>query len=98
MLKAASEMSHSYQSSKFYENCLPAAKKSFKPFSKRQFLEFSKLKKFDNDNSKFDDSGRQFFKWIENSVGKAEIAPIPTVFSKDLYCRHVKTRACLGKS
>ena len=20
-----------------------------------------------------------------------------TVFSKDLYCRHVKTRACLGK-
>ena len=21
----------------------------------------------------------------------------PKVFSKDLYCRHVKTRACLGK-
>ena len=25
------------------------------------------------------------------------ISPFPTVFSKDLYCRHVKTRACLGK-
>ena len=25
------------------------------------------------------------------------IFPFPTVFSKDLYCRHVKTRACLGK-
>ena len=25
------------------------------------------------------------------------ISPFPTVFSKDLYCRNVKTRACLGK-
>ena len=25
------------------------------------------------------------------------ISPLPTVFSKDLYCRHLKTRACLGK-
>ena len=24
------------------------------------------------------------------------ISPFPVVFSKDLYCRHVKTRACLG--
>ena len=25
------------------------------------------------------------------------ISPFSTVFSKDFYCRHVKTRACLGK-
>ena len=25
------------------------------------------------------------------------ISPFPTVFSKELYCRHVKTRACLGQ-
>ena len=25
------------------------------------------------------------------------MSPFPTVFSTDLYCRHVKTRACLGK-
>ena len=25
------------------------------------------------------------------------ISPFPAGFSKDLYCRHVKTRACLGK-
>ena len=25
------------------------------------------------------------------------ISPFPTVFSKDLYYRHVKTRACLGE-
>ena len=43
-------------------------------------------------------------KWVENTVGKGEIAryeqfPLfPTVFSKDLNCRHVKPRACLGKS
>ena len=42
-------------------------------------------------------------KIVENTVGKVEIcslqaiSPFPTVFSKDLYCRHVKTRNCLGK-
>ena len=25
------------------------------------------------------------------------ISPFPTVFSKDLYCKHVKAKACLGK-
>ena len=25
------------------------------------------------------------------------ISPFPAVFSKDLHCRHVKTRDCLGK-
>ena len=38
-----------------------------------------------------------------NTVGKGEIALyeqfliFPTVFSKDLYSRHIKTRDCLGK-
>ena len=41
-------------------------------------------------------------KWLENTVGKGEIACYEQfllfpVFSKDLYCRQVKTRACLGK-
>ena len=42
---------------------------------------------------------------LENTVGKGGIAncllraisPIPTVFSKHLCGRHVKTRACIGK-
>ena len=25
------------------------------------------------------------------------LSPFPAVFFKDLYCRYVKTRACLGK-
>ena len=26
------------------------------------------------------------------------ISPFPTAFSKDSYCRHLKTRVCLGKA
>ena len=49
-------------------------------------LDASKLKEFEDDNFKFDENGRKLSKWVEN-----------TVFSKDFYSRHVKTRACLGK-
>ena len=41
--------------------------------------------------------------WVENTEGKGEIARyeqfllFPTVFSKDLHCRHVKTKAYCGK-
>ena len=66
-------------------------------------LDSSKLKEFSDDNFKFDENGRKFFKQVENTVGKGEIARheqfllFLTLFSKDLYCRHVKSRACLGK-
>ena len=56
------------------------------------------------DNFKFDENARKFSKQLENTVGKEEIARyeqfflFPTVFSKDMYCRHIKTRACLGNS
>ena len=56
------------------------------PISKRQILDSSKLKEFADDNFKFNENG-----WLQAS------SPFPTVFSKDLYCRHVKTKACLGK-
>ena len=73
------------------------------PFPKRQILDSSKLKEFADDNFKFDEHGRKFSKWIDNTVGKGEIARyeqfllFPQCFLKDLFCRHVKTRACLGK-
>ena len=35
-------------------------------------------------------------KKVENAVGKEEIAPFLTEFSKDLYCRQVKTKNCFG--
>ena len=73
------------------------------PFLKRLILDSFKLKGFVDNNSKFDENDRKFFNGAENTVGKGEIArkraisPFPTVFSKDLYCRYVKTRAFWGK-
>ena len=72
-------------------------------FPNNNFLDSSKLKEFADNDFEFDEHGRTFSKWAENTMGKEEIACheqfllFPTVFSKDLYCRHVKIRACLGK-
>ena len=60
-------------------------------------LDSYKLKEFADDNFKFDEHGRKFTKRVENTVGKGKIARNCQVFSKDFHCRHVKTRACLGK-
>ena len=43
-------------------------------FPKRQILDASKLKEFADDNFKFDKNDRKFPKWVENTVGKREIA------------------------
>ena len=44
------------------------------PFPNDKFLDSSKLKVFADDNFKFDENGRKFLKWVENTVGKGEIA------------------------
>ena len=62
------------------------------PFPKQQILDPSKLKEFADDNFTFDENGRKFSKWLENTVGKGEIARL-----KDLFCRRIKARACLGR-
>ena len=75
---------------------------STEPFPKRQILDSSKLKEFAGDNFKFDENGRKFSKRLENTVGKRRncslraISPFPTVFSKEFYCRQVKSRICFG--
>ena len=35
--------------------------------------------------------------WESKNCSLRAISPLPTVFSRGLYCGHVKTRACLGK-
>ena len=72
------------------------------PFPKQQIVDSSKLKEFADNNFEFDENGRKFFKRVVSTVGKEEIAYYEQfllfpVFSKDLYCRHLKIRACLGK-
>ena len=73
---------------------------SFRP--KRQILESLELKELTDDNFRFDENGGKFSKRVENTMGKGEIAtlraiaPFPTAFLKDLYCRHVK-KGLFGK-
>ena len=37
-------------------------------------LDSSKLKEYAEDNLKYNENGRKFSKWVENTVGKVEIA------------------------
>ena len=37
-------------------------------------LDSSKLKVFADDNFRFDEIGKKLFKWVENTLGKGEIA------------------------
>ena len=39
----------------------------------QEILDSSKLKEFADDNFKFDENGRRFSKWVENTVGKGEL-------------------------
>ena len=41
---------------------------------RQQILDSSKLKKFADDNFKFEENGRKLSKRVENTVGKGEIA------------------------
>ena len=51
---------------------------------------------FGENGERFSKKGRKHCEKMRNCSLQA-IFPFATVFSKDLYCRHVKTRACLGK-
>ena len=57
---------------------------------------------FADENFRFDGNGGKFCKRVEDS-GKRKIcwlrviSPFPTVSLKDLHCRFLKNRACLGK-
>ena len=46
----------------------------YSPITTRQILDSSKLKEFADNNFKFDINGRKSSKWVENTVGKGEIA------------------------
>ena len=44
------------------------------PITKQQILDSSKMKQFADDNFKLDETGTKVSKWVENTVGKGEIA------------------------
>ena len=68
------------------------------PFPKRQILDSSKLKEFADDNFKFDENGRKFSNWIENTVGKEEIVHYENFsFTHSVFIRLLlQTRKNLG--
>ena len=81
---------------------VPDCRPVLNPFPNVKFLDSSKLKELVDNNFKFDENGRKLPKWVENAEGKEKIVCYKQfllfpVFSKDLYCRHIKTRPCLGK-
>ena len=56
------------------QNSLAKLKYKYQPITRRQILNSSKLKDSADDNFKFDKNGRKLSKWVENTVGKGEIA------------------------
>ena len=44
------------------------------PLPDDKILDSSELKEFADDNFKFEENGRKLSKWVENTVGKGEIA------------------------
>ena len=63
-------------SQKSHPPCLLWLLLSVKPLalSQTQILYSSKLKEFADNNFKFDENGRRFYKQVDNIVGKGEIA------------------------
>ena len=51
-----------------------AFERTFNPLPDDKILDWSKSKAFTDNNFKFDENKRKFFKWVENTVGKGEIA------------------------
>ena len=74
----------------------------FKPITRRQTLDSSKLKEFADNSFKFDENGRKLSKPVENTVGKEELARyeqfllFPKCFTKGLFPRGVKRCHCVG--
>ena len=72
------------------------------PITRRQILDSSKLRKFADDNFKFDENSRKLSKRVENTVGKGEIACyeqfllFPKCFQKACFPGGVKRCRCVG--
>ena len=82
---------------------IDSEKGNYLTLSKTRNFRLFQTKRFADDNFKFDENGEKDLQMGRKHSGKRRncssraISPFPAVFSKDLYCRHVKTRACLGR-
>ena len=62
------------------------------PFPKRQILDSFKFRRFAEDNFNFAGNGRKFFKQVENTVGKEEIAR----YEQFLFFPHCFQKTCIA--
>ena len=80
----------------------------WQPLPKRQISDSFQTEKRAENNIKFEENGRKFSNWVENTPGGGggskrrnyllpAISPFPTVFSKKMFSRHIKTSACFEK-
>ena len=60
-------------------------------------LDSSKPKEFADDNFEFDENGRKFSKWVQNTVGKGEIARYEHSVFKRLVLLTCKIKGLFGK-
>ena len=73
------------------------------PFLIEKILDSSKLREYADDYFKFDENVRKFSKRVETLWEKEKLLIRSNfsfskgAFKKTCKCRHVKTRACLGK-
>ena len=73
------------------------------PFPKQQISDSSKLKELAYNNFKVDENSRKFLQWVENTVGKAEIARyeqillFPPAFSAIFVMQTHKKQDLFGK-
>ena len=72
---------------------------NFLTLSQTTIFRTSKLKEFADDNFKFDENGRKFSRWIENTVGKGEIARYEQLLSvfKRLVLQTRENQCLFGK-
>ena len=66
------------------------------------FIHSSKLKEFADDNFEYDEYGKKFSKRLAILLEKEKLLVTSFFFfshsvSKDMYCRHIKTRVCFVK-
>ena len=74
MILATLSISSTVSSNFDYSKFLSFTKGFILTFPKWQILDSSKFEEFADDNSKFDENCGKFSRWVENTVGKGEIA------------------------
>ena len=62
-----------------------------------KFLDWSKFNAFADDKTDVTENLKFVLGTVENIAGKGAFSPVPTIFSKGLFCRVDRNCDCVGK-